>query len=292
MAIIENFPQEMLDEHHAWHSNPGQPEAGGRLITPDDDGSGHEFLVWHRGYIQRFKEWAEENKDEIPGYPESIEAWTKVPAELKSSILGWNQEYKEDEESFTEMWRYLRLDDLGKTIEWGIHGFMHSATAKLHNEPILRTFHSPKSTYFWQLHGLIDLWRQRWENTEQIFHKDLSLEWLKKQWSRLRFRGGGINPPLRIPKIIIPFHPDRGDETLPVTNIFGKGGPLPVTNLVPGDGTLPVTNRILEDGTLPVTNRIPGDGTLPVILTNGKTGPLPVTITLDEFKQILNSRAN
>lgn len=32
----------------------------------------------------------------------------------------------------------------------------------MHNEPVLLSFSSPRSTYFWQLHGLVDKWRSDW----------------------------------------------------------------------------------------------------------------------------------
>ncbi|TDJ00723.1 MAG: hypothetical protein E2O76_04565 [Caldithrix sp.] len=48
------------------------------------------------------------------------------------------------------------LDELGRFLEWSLHGFLHNAAAGMWNEQILLSFQSPRSTYFWQLHGLID----------------------------------------------------------------------------------------------------------------------------------------
>lgn len=42
-----------------------------------------------------------------------------------------------------------------------------SAAEALWSEPVLLTFESPRSTYFWQLHGLIDHWRQQWVDQQQ-----------------------------------------------------------------------------------------------------------------------------
>ena len=64
MALIQNVPQAMIDEHVPWHARPGNPAAGGRRINPwpptgggPAAGSGEEFLVWHRGFVERFHQW-------------------------------------------------------------------------------------------------------------------------------------------------------------------------------------------------------------------------------------------
>ena len=35
------------------------------------------------------------------------------------------------------------------------------------DEPVLLGFESPRSSIFWQLHGLIDHWRQQWVDSQQ-----------------------------------------------------------------------------------------------------------------------------
>jgi PASTA domain len=54
---------------------------------------------------------------------------------------------------------------MGRFIEFGefggnnIHGWMHNAAATQFGESVLSTLDSPLSTYFYQLHGLIENWR-------------------------------------------------------------------------------------------------------------------------------------
>ena len=57
---------------------------------------------------------------------------------------------------------FATLDELGVFIEWGIHPFFHHAAALRWNEPVLETMESLRSTYFYQIHGLVDLWRAKW----------------------------------------------------------------------------------------------------------------------------------
>lgn len=52
------------------------------------------------------------------------------------------------------------LDELGIFLEWGLHGWFHRVPTMMSNEQVLILYESPKSTYFWQLHGLIDNWRE------------------------------------------------------------------------------------------------------------------------------------
>ena len=52
MAILENFPQALLDEHMAWHMNPpGTP--GGRSKT----NRGLDFLNFHRAFLAKVFDW-------------------------------------------------------------------------------------------------------------------------------------------------------------------------------------------------------------------------------------------
>lgn len=180
MSIITNIPQNMIDEHVAWHSRPGNPSAGGRRIDPfppvgrqPASGSGKEFLDWHQGYIQRFNQWV----DSLPvsARPDdSIAAWNAIPQMLKMSMLGWDSRFANEERLLANMANFESLDELGQFVEWSLHGFLHNASANMWNEPMLLSFESPRSTFFWQLHGLVDHWRQSWmdhQQTEPVFTK-------------------------------------------------------------------------------------------------------------------------
>ena len=144
---------------------PGNPSRGGRTINPwrapgigPLPGSGAEFLNWHGGYIERFNKWvtslpANEQPDQA-----SIQPWTAIPMGFQMGMLGWNQELSNQEQRLRDMSNFATLDDLGIFLEWGLHG----AVARMFDESVIMTLTSPRSTYFWQLHGLIENWRQRW----------------------------------------------------------------------------------------------------------------------------------
>ncbi len=173
MAIIQNIPQTMIVEHINWHSRPGNPAAGGRRINPwppfgggPAAGSGEEFLVWHEGFVARFHQWVNNLPQGQRPPAASIEAWRTIPQGLKMSMLGWNAERADDEVRLSDMSNFSSLDALGRALEWGLHGWLHNAAAGMWSEPVLLSFESPRSSYFWQLHGLIDHWRQQWVDAQ------------------------------------------------------------------------------------------------------------------------------
>ena len=77
-------------------------------------------------------------------------------------MMGWNGELAQAEQRILDMSSFGTLDELGRFLEWGMHGYLHHAAAIMFNEPVLMRYESPRSTYFWQLHGLIENWRLRW----------------------------------------------------------------------------------------------------------------------------------
>jgi len=194
MSAIQNIDRAMIDEHVAWHSKAGNPAQGGRVINPwppggggPAAGSGEEFLVWHQGYLQRFRDWVALAPAERPD-PDSIRAWTEIPMMLKMGMVGWNQQYAQDEARLQDMTSFATLDELGRFLEWGLHGWLHRAAASMWNEPVLTTYESPRSTYFWQLHGLIDHWRQQWIDAHrrpQIPQRDDLLQLLRELLHRV-----------------------------------------------------------------------------------------------------------
>lgn len=162
MSLIANIPQDFLDRHHAWHSSASHPGFPTRMIPMGDPGSGLEFLTFHRNFINDVRAWYSTQ----PGSDPSLVApWTSVPGDLKQSMLGWDASRAAVEDRLTnDLGSFASADDLGIYIEWhsGIHGWLHNAAASWYMEPILASFHSPQSTYFYQLHGLVDHWWTRW----------------------------------------------------------------------------------------------------------------------------------
>jgi hypothetical protein len=173
MPDISNIPNAMIDEHEAWHTRPGNPSAGGRAITPwpptgggPAAGSGAEFLNWHNGYVERFRQWVASIPAAQRPSDASIAPWTTIPTGFKMGMVGWNATLAADEARLQDMSNFGSLDELGRFLEWSLHGFLHNASAQMFGESVLLTFASPRSTYFWRLHGFIDHWRQQWLDWE------------------------------------------------------------------------------------------------------------------------------
>jgi hypothetical protein len=160
VSVIPNFPQNLLDMHHAWHSAGAHPPFPGRSIPPGQPGSGLEFLQFHRNFMVQFHAWY----DSQPGADQNaVAAWSSIPPELKVGAVGWNSNLAMQEQRITTANPpFASADELGQYIENGIHNWIHGATASAFNEPAVADFHSPKSTLFYKIHGLVDLWWQQW----------------------------------------------------------------------------------------------------------------------------------
>lgn len=96
--------------------------------------------------------------------PLDVAPWTSVPSALKTAALGWSDMFFGMEETRIETNTppFATADDPGTFIELGIHGWIHGPTATHFNEPVVGTFHSPQSTYFYKIHGLVDYWWTQW----------------------------------------------------------------------------------------------------------------------------------
>lgn len=169
MPLITNIPDAMITEHVNWHTRPGSPALGGRAIDPwpptgggPAQGSGEEFLVWHQGYVQRFYDWLNGLPANQRPDASTIQPWTTIPVGLKMGMVRWNATRAQQELQLSDMSNFPTLDALGRFLEWGLHGWLHQASSQMWSEPVLLSFESPRITYFWQLHGLIDHWRQTW----------------------------------------------------------------------------------------------------------------------------------
>src|SRR5215217_173575 len=162
MPQIPNFPQNLTDEHHAWHQPGVHPGLPTRIIPQGQAGSGLEFLSFHRTFIAKFHAWydAQPNADQA-----AVAPWNAIPSLLKQSALGWNSSRIAEEARINDPSSFASEDALGIFIENGIHGWLHSAAANAFNEPILFTLHSNENTHFYQLHGLVDAWWERYRNT-------------------------------------------------------------------------------------------------------------------------------
>lgn len=160
MVVIE-VPENMIIDHVNWHSK--RPEDGGRNISRGQKGSGEEFLVWHKWFIARYNRWRKRSGKPI------LEPWSEIPSELNLIYPKFNPP---NPRSFDT------LDGFGIFLEDGVHGILHDKAALVYDEPILRTLESPRSSYFWQLHGLVNNWRKSFEKIHR--YSSLNPVWCSK----------------------------------------------------------------------------------------------------------------
>ena len=186
MAIIPNFPQNLLDVHHHWHAPAEHPGTGpGRQHPFGTTGGGLEFLQFHRDYVAQFHAWYDIQPfgtapfNAAPFLTQAsaqtaVAGWPAIPAPVKNgAVTGWGSVQIAQEARLTTLSPpFASADDLGTYIEGGIHGWIHGATAAAFNEPAVGTFHSPLSTYFYGIHGLVDLWWTNWQNAQKSLIKD------------------------------------------------------------------------------------------------------------------------
>src|SRR5262245_40825966 len=173
MSLIPDFPQNLLDLHHTWHQPGAHPGGGpGRVIPAGAPGSGLEFLAFHRNFVAQFHAWydAQPSADQA-----AVAAWTAIPAALKNpAVTFWNSNLAGQEARIvSNAPPFATADELGIFIENGIHNWIHGASAAAFNEAEVGTFDAPRSTYFYQIHGLVDLWWQRWVRAQKSRLKDI-----------------------------------------------------------------------------------------------------------------------
>lgn len=188
MAVIPGFPQDLLDTHHHWHNPAAHAGApGGRVHPFGTPGGGLEFLQFHRDFVVQFHAWYDSLPFGTAPYNVSpfqtsasaaaaVHGWTAIPAALKAPMVtGWGSVQVAQEARLTSfMPPFASADDLGTYIEGGIHAWIHGAAASAYGEPVVGTLHSPQSTYFYGIHGLVDYWWRQWQATQKSHFKDIA----------------------------------------------------------------------------------------------------------------------
>jgi len=162
--------------HHHWHDAASR--RGDRVLRPGQPGAGTEFITFHRSMVDQFFAWNNAN-----GQPIStalLAAFTGVPFFLKTNGFGWNSAVglpasfgfgnptiaEAENRILNDKGSFASLDMYAQYIEVTIHNWIHGAIASWlntdgdpgNNDPWIGSLHSPQSTYFYQIHGLIDLW--------------------------------------------------------------------------------------------------------------------------------------
>lgn len=185
MALIPNFPQSVLDMHHHWHAASAHPGPGGRVHPFGTSGGGLEFLQFHRDFVAQFHAWFDTQPFGTGAFntapfltaasaSAAVAPWTSVPAALQNPMVtGWGAVQIAQSGRLTTMIPpFTTADDLGTYIEGGIHGWIHGAAAAAFSEPIVGTLHSPTSTYFYGIHGLVDNWWRKWQAAQKHHIKE------------------------------------------------------------------------------------------------------------------------
>lgn len=92
-----------------------------------------------------------------------MKAWRAVPIEM-TKLPDWLN-WKDDADRLNSgVPDFSNDDDLGTFIETRIHNsFLHGAAASVFNEPEVKTLHSPHSTLFYKIHGLVGHWWSTWQ---------------------------------------------------------------------------------------------------------------------------------
>jgi hypothetical protein len=197
MATLE-VPQGLLDLYDAWHLR-------------HRDLAGAEFLRFHCGFLGRLRDWHAAQ----PGYPTQralVRPWPAVPAELKTAdavaaiekrfpnrdLGGWRPSWDELEHKIAqEPDAYPTDAALGNAIE-AFHGWVHYAAAAVYDDAHLYDVAvAPKSTYFQQFHGLVDMWWSRWKQANEpvgCATRRRQIAGLQDQVRDLRQQIGDLNP--------------------------------------------------------------------------------------------------
>lgn len=158
MSTIPNFPAALLEEHMHWHHANHHDNKSN--LPP---GYGEKFLRFHRDYINRALQWYHQ-----AGYdPRLVAAWQEVPEAIRRSPcydINAEMRLRYSPQSFAT------LDELGRFVEGtNLHGCMHQEAAKLYRDDDLNDFDvAPRSTVFYNIHGLIDNWYRQWEQAMGI----------------------------------------------------------------------------------------------------------------------------
>ena len=164
MATIPNYPQQLIDEHMAWHMNPiGTP--GARSATHQ----GIDFLQFHRDFLKKFFVWFNAQPAAFRNQFDVTPSWQSVPAELKNDArTGWNPVLAGQEQRIATITPPFASEDVfGTFIETGIHNrYLHGACAVHFNDPNIGSpMTNPViSTYFYKIHGLVNFWGDNWRN--------------------------------------------------------------------------------------------------------------------------------
>lgn len=183
MPTIPNFPQSLMDIHHHWHQPSEHTGAGpGRVHAMGSPGGGLEFLTFHRNFVGMFHSWYDTATFTSAPFNNAaqkvalVAPWSSVPTALQSNSEWpfWAADAARLDSGTPD---FATADELGTFIEVGLHNqFLHGAAATAYGESVVSTFHSPLSTLFYGIHGLVDHWWSTWNWRHKHLIKEISKE--------------------------------------------------------------------------------------------------------------------
>ncbi len=148
MALISNFPQNLLQEHAQWHMDHMDETAPGEGVA---------FLEFHRQFLAKFHVWY---ASQPSAKPAAIAPWRRLPNKIKSTLNA--SVVRKLGRIAANPGTYRTEDALGIAIH-PLHDQIHVAAAIAYHEAGLgNPNRAPQYTEFWKLHGLIDSWLTRW----------------------------------------------------------------------------------------------------------------------------------
>jgi hypothetical protein len=166
------------DRHHAWHTAGGAHGFPSRQFAQGTPGSGREFFQFHRDLMNEFFAW---NNVHQVAPANSIAAWSNIPPELKVPETGWPNPWPgldlaaSEARIKTNTPAFINDDALGIFVETMIHNWIHGAVAAAPafglpaaEQSIISGFHSIQSTWFYKIHGLVDLWWSRFLHPKSV----------------------------------------------------------------------------------------------------------------------------
>jgi hypothetical protein len=139
---------------------PSNPDHG--PMIPGVANYGVYFLHFHRHFITEVLGWASgQGMDLTPFTP-----WDALPNSFKTDTSNppWNPSNSAMYQSLTVLVQPFNTEDqFGAALSGGFHSFLHNKG--VFGEPALGDFNtSPTSTYFYQIHGLVERMHQHWLN--------------------------------------------------------------------------------------------------------------------------------
>jgi hypothetical protein len=149
---IADLPERFLVRHHHWHMDHLDIEA---------DGYGAALLDFHRDFVADVLAWMRETGRDTS----LVQPWSEIPAELVADVT-FSSTRAEAVRRITERpYAFGDLDDFGLFLtsdsrSKNLHLWFHDVCQAVYRDTLVRPFETaPRSSYFYNFHGLIQRWR-------------------------------------------------------------------------------------------------------------------------------------